>query len=103
MVNGIRAAIMLIQNYIRRGINTVPAIIQRWCPDETAPSYTKYVVGRMKAFMPTFEKKDPIHRQDYKTLMRLVQAMSKLESHYEISDREFEEAWKLISGLRPND
>ena len=96
MKYGIRAAVKLLQNYIRKGWDTVPVIIKRWCPDETAPSYTAYVLGRMKGYFPDFEKHKPIRWYDFETLMRLVQAMSKLESQYEITDAEFLEAWQEL-------
>ena len=103
MKYGIRAAVKLLQNYIRKGWDTVPVIIKRWCPDETAPSYTAYVLGRMKGYFPDFEKHKPIRWYDFETLMRLVQAMSKLESQYEITDAEFLEAWQeLDNAIRSN-
>lgn len=44
---GYRAAWCLVYTYIKKGYDTIPAIIQRWCPDSTAVSYTNFVLTRL--------------------------------------------------------
>lgn len=43
MEYGIRAAVLLLRAYKRRGIVTLANIVKRWCPDETAESYIRNV------------------------------------------------------------
>lgn len=39
MEYGIRAAVLLLRAYKRKGISTIANIVERWCPDHTAESY----------------------------------------------------------------
>ena len=96
MKYGIRAAIKLLMNYIKQGTNTVPAIIRRWCPDETAETYIGIVMKRMQKWFPGFHQKKTITCHDFEILMRLVQAMAVVESQYKIEDNEFLEAWQIV-------
>ena len=96
MKYGIRAAIKLLQNYIKQGINTVPAIISRWCPDETSERYAGIVLKQLKKWFPDFGKTTTVTCHDFEKLMRLVQAMAIVESQYKIADNEFLEAWLMV-------
>lgn len=96
MVNGIRAAIKLIQNYIKSGYNTVDTIVHRWCPDGTAPAYQRMVHREMAKNIGDYDPLKPIRRDDYATLFVLVAAMAWIESIYRISEQEFSEAWNAL-------
>ena len=93
MKYGIRAAIKLLMNYIKQSTDTVPAIIRRWCPDETAETYIGIVMKQLQKWFPDFHKRKTITCHDFEVLMRLVQAMAIVESQYKIDDNEFLEAW----------
>lgn len=43
MAFGIRAAVIILRSYDKKGFRTVSAIIKRWCPDNTAPAYIQRV------------------------------------------------------------
>ena len=97
MKYGIRAAIVLLMNYIKQGTDTVPAIIRRWCPDETADTYINIVMKQLKKWFPDFPRRKAIGCHDFEVLMRLVQAMAVVESQYHIADNEFLEAWLTVN------
>lgn len=96
MKYGIRAAIKLIKNYIRSGYNTIDTIVTRWCPDHTAPAYRQFVGDHVKAVIPAVGRQTPIGSDDKAVIRAMVQAMAWMESHYRISDEEFDEAWELV-------
>ena len=96
MKYGIRAAIKLIKNYIRSGYNTIDTIVTRWCPDHTAPAYRQFVGDRVKAVLPAVGRQTPIAPDDKAVIRAMVKAMAWMESHYRISDEEFDEAWELV-------
>lgn len=93
MQNGVRAAIKLLQNYIRCGYNTVERIVPRWCPDETRENYTKYVLECMKGNLENFKPDAPMAVHDYEGLFVLVSAMAWWESRYRLSEEMFLLAW----------
>ena len=95
MAYGLRAAILLLRSYINKGYDTVPAIIHRWCPDHTACAYTRTVVSRMARALPGFDSMKPVAPTDRDTLYQLVRAMAYVESIYEVSRQEFDEALSL--------
>lgn len=43
---GCRAALVLLRNYVKRGYDTIPAIISRWAPasENNTSAYIRYVV-----------------------------------------------------------
>ena len=96
MKYGIRAAIKLIRNYIHKGYNTIDKIISRWCPDQTAPAYRKFVGDHVKAVIPTVDRWTVIGRDDKAVIREMVKAMAVMECQYRIDDAEFEEAWELV-------
>lgn len=96
MKYGLRAAIKLLRRYITQGFDRVGTIIYRWCPDHTAAAYTQTVTRRIRQAMPDFDPQAAIARHDRDTLYRLVSAMAWVESLYEVSRQEFDEAWLLV-------
>lgn len=96
-VNGLRAAIKLVQNYIKRmRINTVEDIISRWCPDETREAYISNVTEFMQKNIKGFTKSTPISWYDYSTLYSLIAAMAWQESRMVIDSALFYEAWQAL-------
>ena len=96
MKYGIRAGIKLIKNYIRSGYNTIDKIISRWCPDRTQYVYQQNVGYHVKAVFPNVDRWTVIGRDDKAVIREMVKAMAVMESHYRISDEEFDEAWQLV-------
>ena len=96
MKYGIRAAIKLIRNYIRSGYDTIDTIVTRWCPDHTAPAYRRYVARQVSDVLPAVGRQTPIGSDDKPVIRAMVKAMAWMESHYRISDEEFDEAWQLV-------
>jgi len=97
MVNGLRAAIKLVQNYIKRmRFNTVEVIISRWCPDETREAYISNVTNYIKKFIPEFTKTTPIVWYDINTLYFMIAAMAWQESRMVIDTALFYEAWQAL-------
>ena len=97
MVNGLRAAIKLVQNYIKRmRLNTVEDIISRWCPDETREAYISNVTKVMETNIKGFTPSTPISWYDFNTLYYLIQAMAWQESRVFIDIALFYEAWQAL-------
>lgn len=97
MENGLRAAIKLIQNYIKRmRLNTVQSIIYRWCPDETKEKYVDYVVKCMQVIDSDFNKNTTFYWYDYETLYVLIAAMAWQESRLRIDADLFYRAWQAL-------
>lgn len=96
LVNGLRAALKLIRNYIKSGHNTAPKIIRRWCPDETQDAYVNYVLTVLRKEVPNFEDNEPIRWYDHELIFWLVRAMAWQESAMLIEPPLFYEAWQLL-------
>ena len=97
LVNGLRAAIKLTQNYIRRmGLNTVEEIIRRWCPDETQDAYVSFVLSVMQKNLNGFDKNEPILWHDFDTIYVLISAMAWQESRMKVDRATFYEAWQAV-------
>lgn len=99
MEHGLRAAILLLQGYIKRGFNTVPEIIGRWCPpaengDEATAQYVNFVMKRMKEAAPHFTRHTIIEWHDAHLLGTLLRAMALMESNYAIGDSLLLAAWQ---------
>lgn len=47
--HGFRAAFLLLKNYYRKGVNTIPAIIARWAPyvENPTASYIEFIAKKM--------------------------------------------------------
>lgn len=94
MENGVRAAIKLVQSYIKRGFNTVPDIIRRWCPDNTAEGYISFVMNSIRKVYPDFESDSILEWHNAAHIGEMIKAMARMESQYTITDAMFLEAWK---------
>lgn len=99
MEYGIRAALILLRNYIKlHSCNNIRDIIRRWCPDETAASYAQYVSQKTGfAIMQPLDAENPQH------LVPLAMAMAEVETGYAVCDTAlymkpvmFHRAWKMI-------
>ena len=88
---GLRAAIKLLDNYIRRGAQTPRQIISRWAPD--SENNTAAYVQRACA-MAHLEADKPL--RCLSETFALLQAMSWIESCYEPTIDELTEAMTLI-------
>lgn len=77
MEYGLRAGIVLIRSYIRRGYNTINSIISRWAPpsENNTESYINFVVGRVGLPDDT-----EILDTDIEIIKKLIQAMSWIET-----------------------
>ena len=84
---GLRAAIKLLDNYIRRGAQTPRQIISRWAPpsENDTASYVRKACQRA-GLDPDF----PV--LFWADLRKLIKAMAWIESRYNPSDGELEEA-----------
>ena len=90
---GLRAAIKLLDNYIRRGAQTPRQIISRWAPpsENDTASYVRKACQRAGL--------DPDQPVLYhKELLRLIKAMSWIESHFQPSDELLDEAKIMDNG-----
>lgn len=96
LVNGLRAAIKLIQNYIKSSFNTVDKIVRRWCPDETQDAYVKFVESTMEKNLEDYDKKKPLHWHDFDDIFVLVSAMAWQESKMKIDRALFMKAWEAV-------
>lgn len=83
MEYGIRAALKLIQNYIKSGVNTIPTIVQKWAPagvdNNHTKNYTEYVINKTGlTFMSV------IKATDKETLINICHAMTTFENGHAI-------------------
>lgn len=93
MKNGVRAAVKLLQNYIKSSFNTVDAIITRWCPDDTSVPYADFVENLMKKNLIDYKEGDTILWYDFESLFVLTSSMAWVESSYKLDRALFTEAW----------
>lgn len=96
LVNGLRAALKLIRNYIKSGYNTAEKIVRRWCPDETQDTYVNNVLTVLRKEVANFEDNEPIRWYDHELIYWLVRAMAWQESAMLIEPPLFYEAWQLL-------
>lgn len=87
MAFGLRAAFVLINNYIKSGCNTIGKIIARWAPmnENNTAAYIDFVLKRTGYIENTI-----IQEYDAHTLMHLVEAMAFMECGQHIS-------WTIIA------
>ena len=90
---GLRAAIKLLDNYIRRGAQTPRQIISRWAPpsENDTASYVRKACQRA-GLDPDF----PV--LFWADLRKLIKAMSWIESRFQPSDELLDEARALSLG-----
>ena len=88
---GLRAAIRLIENYIKNGAQTPRQIISRWAPpsENRTAEYVMHACQRA-GIDPDF----PV--LFWVNLRRLIQAMAWIESGYEASDSLMDQADALL-------
>ena len=87
---GLRAAIRLMENYIRQGLQTPRQIISRWAPP-TENDTERYV--RKACQRAGLDPDEPVI--SWKSLRSLVQAMCWIESQYLPSPTQLDEARRL--------
>ena len=94
---GLRAAIKLLDNYIRRGAQTPRQIISRWAPptENDTASYVRKACQRAG-----LDPDEPVI--SWKSLRSLVQAMCWIESQYAPPVGILEEAHRLAERPSPN-
>ena len=67
---------------------------KRWVTSEVLPQ-----IRQTGGYIPTRDaegRQTPIARDDKPVIRAMVKAMAWMESHYRISDEEFDEAWELV-------
>lgn len=91
---GFRAAFLTLQNYGKRGYNTIRKIVTRWAPPSENPTqtYIKYVAVRM-AYLGYAE--DGVDMRDVRldmknpeVIMDLMMYMTKFESGFHVQVKE---------------
>lgn len=93
MMWGVRAAFRNMYTYYHtRKLNTIEKIITRWAPpsENNTTAYIAYVCKKTKM------QKDQVFDWEFETVIQIVNAMSKIESRYEIPKRILAEAWENI-------
>ena len=93
MEYGLRAAIKLMRNYIRNGANTPRLIITRWAPpgENQTDSYVQHACQRAG-----LDPDKPVSCWD--DLRKLIKTMAWIESRYEPTDSELDEARTMDNG-----
>ena len=88
---GLRAAIKLLDNYIRRGAQTPRQIISRWAPpsENDTASYVRKACQRAG-----LDPDQPV--LFWADLRKLIKAMSWIESRFQPSDELLDEARKTL-------
>ena len=95
MKYGVRAAFIILRNYIKRHkLNTIEKIIQRWCPDNTAPTYIRIVSKRMLV-----SKDYIIDFDNVFAMIALFQAMCFVENGCEIDIDDVVKGYRLATNL----
>ncbi len=88
---GIRAAMVNIRTYIVKYRTQTPrTIINKWCPDETAPAYVRVVCTKAN-----LRPDEPLRFTQKNIICRLVWAMAFVECGVEIPFNYFERAYAL--------
>ena len=88
---GLRAAIKLMRNYIRHGADTPRLIISRWAPpsENQTESYVQHACQRAG-----LDPDNPV--SCWADLRKLIKAMAWIESRYQPTDEQLDEAYKLL-------
>ena len=90
---GIRAAIRLMENYIRKGFKTPRQIISRWAPpsENNTAGYVNSVAMFLNGKLGMDARMQ--RRADF---CLLAQAMAWVETGKQLSDQQFIEGWELV-------
>lgn len=85
---GIRAAYIIIRNYIRNGHNTILSIISRYAPIAENPTYhyINFVIDGMSSIYPNITVNQPLSIKDKEVIVMLLYYMMKFEGHKESKD-----------------
>ena len=88
---GLRAAIKLMRNYIRHGASTPRLIISRWAPpsENQTDSYVQHACQRAG-----LDPDNPV--SCWADQRKLIKAMAWIESRYQPTDEQLDEAYKLL-------
>lgn len=93
MAFGIRAAILILRSYDKKGFRTVKEIITRWCPDWTAPSYIKRVCN-----LTGWDEEKTVNVHSKDQVKALLSAMTKVEcANYELKESDINKAFGLVA------
>jgi hypothetical protein len=98
---GIRAAMVLVGSYVRKGVNTVGSIISRWAPssENNTRAYISYVTRKTG-----FSENKVINPNDPNHMYPLLDAIIKQENgeQWRLSKADFNEAWQLLGSNTAN-
>lgn len=90
MEYGVRASLVLLRSYIRRGYNTIDLIINRWAPpsENNTEAYIAFVSGKTK-----IDRHTVISDTDKESISHICSAMAWLESMSKLSLDELNRVW----------
>jgi hypothetical protein len=88
--HGLRAALVIMLKYLKRGVNTVEKIINVWAP--TNENDTALYIRNVCTWTG-MKPEDPISRAN---LGKLVAAMARMETSNIVTDAMLAEAWREI-------
>lgn len=82
---GIRAAYILIRNYIRNGHNTIDKIINRFAPPTENPTsnYVRFVADGLSVVYPSILDNFEVSLKDRNLIVLLLYHMMRFENHIE--------------------
>ncbi len=95
MADGLRAAFVIIRNYIRlHGLCNVQQIISRWAPprENDTDAYIGFVSSKMGV-----SPSEPIRWTDRRKVVSMVQAMAVMESGVSFKREELDYAYRLAA------
>lgn len=84
---GIRAAYVILTNYIRNGCNTIELIVSRWAPpcENNTENYIRFVEN--ETLIPRDLELTDLSIHDYWTKLMLIRAMAKIESGQDFEEQ----------------
>lgn len=90
---GIRAAFIIIRNYIRQGHKDVASIVSRWAPssENNTDAYIRHVC-EMSGLSPFQE----LHFEDKDTMVALVDAMIRVECGKPVAKLDIEKGYAMV-------
>lgn len=92
-VLGLRAGLINIRTHVSRGVNTIDKLINVWAPsnENDTENYIQFVSDQSGIL-----RNSPIGFE-IETIRAVVKAMVKIESGKDLTDKEFMNAWSLLS------
>lgn len=90
MEYGVRASLVLLRSYIRRGYNTIDLIINRWAPpsENNTEAYISFVSSKAKIYRSAI-----ISDTDQEIISRICSAMAWVETMSKLSLDELNRVW----------